>query len=87
MTKIIMLGILMFIILAVICAVIVAGRSDEKKTREKGTEEVFLKKRLCPKCKTGKESYERDKSSYACPYISLPDEENCKMFVETSDKE
>jgi len=30
---------------------------------------MFRKKRLCTNCKTGKESYELDKHSEACPYI------------------
>lgn len=30
---------------------------------------MIWKKQICPRCKTGKDSYELDKRSEACPYI------------------
>ena len=40
----------------------------------------FRKNNLCPKCRIGKESYELDKHSAACPYIVCWKNGKCKYF-------
>lgn len=40
---------------------------------------------ICPKCKTGKESYERDKHSTACPYILCWKDGECQYYVPLND--
>ena len=39
------------------------------KINNKGGGDMIWKKQICPRCKTGKDSYELDKRSEACPYI------------------
>lgn len=41
---------------------------------------MFRKKKLCPKCKTGKESYMLDKHSEVCPYIYCYKNGKCAYF-------
>lgn len=37
---------------------------------------------LCPKCKTGRDSYLLDNRSPFCPYLYLHKGDRCKMFEE-----
>lgn len=37
---------------------------------------------LCPKCKTGKDSYLLDSKSPICPYLHLHDGKGCAKFKE-----
>lgn len=39
------------------------------------------KRELCPKCKTGKYTYELDKRSPMCPYIGCHNGKKCSMYA------
>ena len=41
----------------------------------------MFKRKLCPKCKTGKYTYELDKRSPMCPYIDCYNGKKCPMYV------
>ncbi len=41
---------------------------------------MILKKQICPRCKTGKESYELDRHSEVCPYIGCWKNGKCPYF-------
>ncbi len=68
------IGILVFFIYAMMCVMIVTGRSDEQASK------MYLEKQICPKCKVGKESYEFDRHSETCPYIECWQDEKCPFF-------
>ena len=64
--------ILAFIVVAMYCACVLAGRSDENEhnsDNNEGADDMFLKKQICPRCKTGKYTYDLDPKSETCPYI------------------
>lgn len=85
---IITVGVLAFIVFTMMCAMIVAGRSDEENNSRQNTEgadEMFWKKQICPKCKVGKWSYELDKHSEACPYIGCWKDGKCQFFEPIND--
>lgn len=44
---------------------------------------MLWKKNLCPNCKTGKDSYELDRHSEVCPYISCYNckKKECRFYV------
>lgn len=44
-----------------------------------------MNKKLCPKCKTGKNLYELDKRSVICPYMFCLKAGECGMFVADTD--
>lgn len=76
--------VLTLVVFALYCALIVAGRSDEEIEREnnnEGDDEMFWKKKICPRCKTGKDSYDLDKHSEACPYIGCWKNGKCSFYV------
>ncbi len=76
--------ILAVVLVVIYCAVVVAGRSDERGNNvnnSNGYDNMFLKKKICPKCKTGKDSYELDKHSETCPYIDCWKNGKCYFFV------
>ena len=76
--------ILAFIIIAIYCALIIAGRSDKDNSSIDSNEENnnrFCKRQICPKCKTGKESYNLDIHSDACPYIGCYKNGKCRFYV------
>lgn len=87
MTKI-LFGILAFLILAFImvamyCAMIVAGRSDENANngnRNGGDDDEMAFRKICPRCKTGKYTYELDPKSEACPYIGCWKKNKCALY-------
>lgn len=41
----------------------------------------MFKRKLCPKCKMGKYTYELDKRSPVCPYIGCHNGKKCSMYV------
>lgn len=43
----------------------------------KGDVNMIWKRQICPRCKTGKESYELDRRSDACPYINCCKKGKC----------
>ncbi len=43
---------------------------------------IFNNKQLCPICQTGKETYELDKKSPCCPYLTCHKLKSCPFFVE-----
>ena len=64
--------ILAFIVVAMYCACVLAGRSDENENNgdnNEGDDDMFFKKQICPRCKTGKYTYDLDPKSETCPYI------------------
>lgn len=77
--------ILAFCVVAMYCAIIVAGRSDEeynnKDNNNGGDDDMFFKKQLCPKCAVGQRSYELDKHSDICPYIGCLKDGKCQFYV------
>lgn len=74
--------ILAFVLLAMMCAMIVAGRSDEQADMEnnEGADEMFWKKQICPRCKTGKYTYDLDPKSETCPYIGCWRRNKCSFY-------
>ena len=40
-----------------------------------------MRKKVCPNCERGKDSYELDRRSPECPYLSCHDGKRCSMFV------
>lgn len=71
--------ILSFIIIAMYCALIIDDFSD-KENKSKENDELFKKKQLCSKCKIGQESYELDRHSAVCPYISCWRKGKCQFY-------
>ena len=69
------------LVIALYCALVIAGRSDEQTDMEnnKGANDLFNKK-ICPRCKTGKYTYDLDPKSDACPYISCWRRNKCSFY-------
>ena len=81
--------ILAFIVVAMYCACVLAGRSDENENNSdnnEGADDMFLKKQICPRCKTGKYTYDLDPKSETCPYIECWRRNKCS-FYKPLDKE
>ena len=75
--------ILAFIVVAMCCACVLAGRSDENENNgnnNEGDDDMFLKKQICPRCKTGKYTYDLDPKSEACPYIGCWRRNKCSFY-------
>ena len=74
--------ILTFIVIAMYSALIIAGRSDDDSNENNhvGDDEMFWNKQICPRCKTGKWSYELDRHSEACPYIHCWRRNKCSFY-------
>ena len=72
---------MLFLIVAMYCALIVAGRSDEQTNMEnnEGANALF-KKKICPRCKTGKYTYDLDPKSATCPYICCWKRNKCSFY-------
>ena len=70
------------LVIALYSALIVAGRSDEQTNMEnnEGDDDVFLKKQICPRCKTGKYTYDLDPKSETCPYIGCWRRNKCSFY-------
>ena len=71
------------LVIALYCALVIAGRSDEQANMEnnKGDNcEMFLKKQICPRCKTGKYTYDLDPKSETCPYIGCWRRNKCSFY-------
>ncbi len=81
---IVLLLLLTFFVIAVCCAMVVAGRSDKDGNNgdnNKGTDnEMFWKRKKCPTCEIGKQSYALDEHSEACPYISCWKDGKCPHY-------
>ena len=73
--------IVLFLVVTMYCALIVAGRSDEQANIEnnEGANDLF-KKKICPRCKTGKYTYDLDPKSEACPYIGCWRRNKCHFY-------
>ena len=75
--------ILTFIVVAMYCACVLAGRSDENEhnsDNNEGADDMFLKKQICPRCKTGKYTYDLDPKSETCPYIGCWRRNKCSFY-------
>ena len=74
--------IVLFLIVAMYSALIIAGRSDDQAEKEnsEGDDDMFLKKQICPRCKTGKYTYDLDPKSDACPYIGCWRRNKCSFY-------
>ncbi|MBQ8636450.1 MAG: hypothetical protein IJ423_00445 [Clostridia bacterium] len=63
---------------------VVAGRADDNKNNSdniKGDgDEMFWKKQICTKCKTGKYTYDLDPKSEVCPYIECWQKNKCHFY-------
>ena len=70
------------IVVALYCALIIAGRSDDQANKEndEGDDDMFLKKQTCPRCKTGKYTYDLDPKSDTCPYIGCWRRNKCSFY-------
>ena len=69
------------LVIALYSALIIAGRSDEQANIEnnEGANDLFNKK-ICPRCKTGKYTYDLDPKSEACPYIGCWRRNKCSFY-------
>ena len=81
----IMVGIVaVFSVVAMYCAMVVAGRSDDNENNSDNNKgdncEMFLKKQICPRCKTGKYTYDLDPKSETCPYIGCWRRNKCSFY-------
>lgn len=75
--------IIVFVVVAMYCACVLAGRSDENENNgdnNEGDDDIFLKKRICPRCKTGKYTYELDPKAEVCPYIECWKRNKCSFY-------
>ncbi len=75
---------LAFIVVAMYCAMVVAGRSNDNGNngyKNKRDSEIFDEKQICCRCKTGKESYELDEHSESCPYIGCWNDGKCSFYI------
>ena len=74
--------IVLFLIVAMYCALIVAGRSDDQAEKEnnEGDDDMFFRKQICPRCKTGKCTYDLDPKSEVCPYIGCWRRNKCHFY-------
>ncbi len=76
--------ILVLIVVAMYCAMVVAGRSDENDNigdnNEGVDDEMFWKKQICPRCKNGKYTYDLDPKSELCPYIGCLKNGKCHLY-------
>lgn len=73
---------MLVIVVGLYCASIIAGHSDEQAEIEnnKEADEMFLKNQICPKCKTGKYTYDLDPKSDVCPYIECCKRNKCCFY-------
>ncbi len=75
--------ILAFIVVAMYCACVLAGRSDENENNgdnNEGDDDMFFRKQICPRCKTGKYTYDLDHKSEVCPYIGCWKRNKCHFY-------
>ena len=76
--------ILAFIVVAMYCAMVVAGRSDENENNSNNNkgddDDMFFRKQICPRCKTGKYTYDLDPKSEVCPYIGCWRRNKCHFY-------
>ena len=75
MLKILFITSTIIILVCVILAIIVAGRSNEEDAE--GVDET----QICLRCKTGEYTYELDPKSEACPYVGCWKKGKCSFFV------
>ncbi len=70
------------IVVALYTALIIAGRSDDQveKGNSEGDNDLFWKKQICPRCKTGKYTYDLDPKSEVCPYIECWRRNKCNFY-------
>ena len=70
------------LVIALYSALIIAGRSDEQTNMEnnEGDADMFLKQQICPRCKTGKYTYDLDPKSETCPYIGCWRRNKCSFY-------
>ena len=75
----IMGAMILAIVVGLYCALIIAGRADENDINGKNNERDH-DMQICPGCKIGKESFELDKHSDACPYICCCKNGKCSFY-------
>lgn len=70
------------IVVALYCALIIAGRSDDQADMDnsEGEDDMLFRKQICPRCKTGKYTYDLDPKSEACPYIWCWKKNKCPFY-------
>ena len=75
--------ILAFIVVAMYCACVLAGRSDENENNgdnNEGDDDMLFRKQICPRCKTGKYTYDLDPKSETCSYIGCWRHNKCSFY-------
>ena len=74
--------IIAFVVVAMYSALIIAGRSDDQAEMEnsEGDDDMFFRKQICPRCKTGKYTYDLDPKSEVCPYIGCWKRNKCHFY-------
>lgn len=82
MAKLILGMVAFCILIAVASSIAFADDSEREISRKnsKEAEDVNLRKQLCSKCKIGLESYEIDKHSESCPYLSCWKNNKCGFY-------
>ncbi len=72
------------VVFALYSALIVAGRPNgecEYENNNEGADKMFWRRQICPKCKTGRDSYTLDMRSGECPYIDCWNDGKCRFYV------
>ena len=71
------------IIVALYFTLIITVRPDKHENNGDNNEvngDMFLKKQICPKCKTGKYTYDLDPKSETCPHIGCWKRNRCHFY-------
>lgn len=83
------MGKILFLMPALLILVLVAmevyfmaakGRK-QKAYKEEDKDATSHQRQLCPRCRIGKESYERDRQSTTCPHIFCLKDGKCQYYV------
>ena len=84
MTKI-LLTIFLFLVLSFILftfyRALFKTRRSAKNNKNKRNDIISVRKQICPKCKTGKHTFELDHGSDICPNISCWKDGTCPFFL------
>ena len=70
-----------FVMIATLCAMIVAGITDEQANIDYSDNDEEFVNQLCNNCKTGKESYDIDNRSEFCQYLRSWKDGKCEYYV------
>ena len=79
---------LTFVVVKIYCAKFVKGHSNQNENNSVDNKEC-INRRICSKCRTGKNTYDMDPKSENCPYIECIKNGECSFYVpleKTSEK-